>query len=73
MISQGELFLCPDKQGTPEEGRRIQRPKRCITTNSNKKADNSPKNNTQKIAHQASSKKFKQKISLGEKNLNRLN
>ena len=27
MISQVESFLCPDKQGTPEEGRRIQRPK----------------------------------------------
>ena len=27
-----ESFLCPDKQGTPEEGRRIQRPKGCEKT-----------------------------------------
>ena len=31
-----ESFPYPDKQGTPEEGRRIQRPKRCATTNNNK-------------------------------------
>ena len=31
-ISQIESFLCPDKQGTPEEGRRIQQPKRCEKT-----------------------------------------
>ena len=35
MISQAESFLWPDKQGTPDEGRRIQRPKRCFTTNNN--------------------------------------
>ncbi len=29
MISQVESFLCPDKQGTPEEDGRIQQPKRC--------------------------------------------
>ena len=29
MIFQVESFLFPDKQGTPEEGRRIQRPKCC--------------------------------------------
>ena len=28
MISQVESFICPDKQGAPEEGRRIERPKR---------------------------------------------
>ena len=33
MISQIESFLYPDKQGTPEEGRRIQRLKRCEKTN----------------------------------------
>ena len=32
MISQVEAFLCPDKQGTHEEGRRIQRPKLCEKT-----------------------------------------
>ena len=28
MISQVETFLCPDKQGAPEEGRRIKQLKR---------------------------------------------
>ena len=28
-ISLVESFLCPDKQGTPEKGRRIQQPERC--------------------------------------------
>ena len=28
MISQVESFLCPNKQGTPDEGWRIQQPKR---------------------------------------------
>ena len=37
-------FPYPDKQGTPEERRRIQRPKRCITTNNKEDEDNSPKN-----------------------------
>ena len=32
------------KKGTPEEGRRIQRLKRCISTNYNKDEDSSPKN-----------------------------
>ena len=32
MISLVESFLRPDKQEIPEEGRRIQRPKRCVTT-----------------------------------------
>ena len=44
MVSQVESFLCPDKQGTPEEGRRMQRPKPWVTTNNNKDEDNSPKN-----------------------------
>ena len=57
MISQVESFLFPDKQGTPEKDWRIQRPKRCVTTNNNKDEDNSPKNHTQNIVHQASSKK----------------
>ena len=46
MISQVESFLCPDKQGTPEEGRRIQRPKRC--KKNNKDEHNSPKTLTKK-------------------------
>ena len=50
MISQVESFLCPDKQGTPEKGRRIQRPKRWVTTKNYKDEDNSPKNHTQNIA-----------------------
>ena len=48
MISGVELFLYPDKQRTPEEGRRIQRPKR-VTTNKDKDEDNIPKNHTQNI------------------------
>ncbi len=40
MISQVESFLCPDKQETPEQGRRIQRLKRCASTNGNKDEDN---------------------------------
>ena len=50
MICQVESFLCPDKQGTPEEGRRIQQPKRCVSINNNKDEDNSPKNHSQNIA-----------------------
>ena len=65
MISQFESFLCTDKQGTPKKGQRIQRPKRCVTTNNNKDEDNSPKNHTQNIAHQASCQKFKQIIDQG--------
>ena len=56
MISQVESFLCPDKQGTPEEGRMIQPPKR-YNNNNNKDEDNSPKTLTDKN-HQASSQKF---------------
>ena len=51
MISQVESFPCPDKQGTPEEGRRIKRPKRWGSTNNNKDEDNSPKNHTKNIAY----------------------
>ena len=58
-ISQVESFLCPDKQGTPEEGRRIQRPKR---SEKNKDEDNSLKTLTDKN-HQALSGKFRQLIS----------
>ena len=47
MISQVKSFLCPDKQGTLEEGRRIQRPKRC--KKDNKDEDNSPKTLTDKL------------------------
>ena len=60
MISQVKSFPYPDKQRAPEEGQRIQRPKRYVTYNNNKDEDNSPKNNTQNIAHQASSQKFRQ-------------
>ena len=49
MISLVESFLCPEKPGTPEKGRRIRRLKCCATTNSNKDEDNSLKNDTQKM------------------------
>ena len=48
MISWVESFLCPDKQGTPEEGQRIEHPKHCVLTNNNKDEDNSQKNHTHK-------------------------
>ena len=38
--------------------RRIQLPKHCVTTNNDKYGDNSQKNHTQNIAHQASSQNF---------------
>ena len=41
MISQIESFLYPEKQGTPEEGRRIQQLERCDTASNNKDEDNS--------------------------------
>ena len=47
-VSQVESFLCPDKQGTPEESWRIQWPQHCVSTNNNKDEDNSPKNHNQK-------------------------
>ena len=58
MISQIKSFPYPDKQGTPEKGRRMQRLKRCVTININKDEDNSPKNNTKyKKRMQQSSRK----------------
>ena len=47
MVSQVESFLCPDKQRTPKKGWRIQRPKRCVSTNNHKNEDSSLKNNNQ--------------------------
>ena len=47
LISLVELFLYLDKQGTPEVGRWIQRPKRCVLTYHYKDEDNSPKNHNQ--------------------------
>ena len=44
MIFQIESFLCPDKQETSEEVRKIQQPKRCVISNNNKDENNSPKN-----------------------------
>ena len=55
MISQVESFLCPDKPGTPGEGRWIHRPKRFASTNNNKDVANSPNNHPQNIAHQGPS------------------
>ena len=55
MISQVESFLYPEKQGTPEEGWRIQQPKRC--EKNNKDEDNCLETLTDKN-HQASSQKF---------------
>ena len=43
IISLVVSFLCPCKQGTPEEGRGIQRPKRWVSINNYKYEDNSPK------------------------------
>ena len=51
MISQVESFLCPDKQETPEEGRRIQRLKRCASTYCNKDEDKTVQKTTTKIKH----------------------
>ena len=48
MISQVEKCLCPDKQGTHEEGQSIRRLKH-VSTKNNKDEDNSPKNHTQYI------------------------
>ena len=56
MISQVRSFPYPDKQGTPEEGWRIQLPKHCITTTYNEDEDNSLKNQIQNIVHQPTSK-----------------
>ena len=59
MTSQVISFLCPDKQGTPNEGWRIQWPKRCVSTNNNKDEDSSLKNRIQNITHQPSFQKFR--------------
>ena len=59
MTSQVEAFLCPDKQGTPEEGRKIQQLKRW--EKNDKDEDNSPKTLTDKN-HKASSQKFRQLV-----------
>ena len=59
MISQIQSFICLDKQGTLEEGRGTQQPKRC--EKSNKDKENSPKTLTDKN-HQALSQKFRQLI-----------
>ena len=55
MISLVESFLCPDKQGTPEEGWNI------VSTNNNKDEDISPKNHNQNNSHL---KKFQQIVFL---------
>ena len=60
MISTVKSFPYSDKQGTPDESRRIQQPKHCISTYHNKDEDNSPKNNNQNNKYQASSQKFRQ-------------
>ena len=39
MISLVESFIYPYKKGTPEEGRRIQQPKRRVSTSNNKDED----------------------------------
>ena len=46
---QIKSFPCPDKQGTPEEGWRIQQLKRCVKDNNHKDEDNSLKNNTSSL------------------------
>ena len=61
MISQVESFRCQDKQGTPEEGRSIQQPKRC-----GKKNNHKTKTIVRKLLliknNQASSQKFRQLV-----------
>ena len=47
MISQVESFLWSYKQGTPEEGQRVQLLKHRISTYHNKEEDNSMKNYNQ--------------------------
>ena len=55
MVPQVKWFLCPDKQGTPEEGQRIQRLKCCVSTNDNRDVDNSQKNHSQNIFPESNS------------------
>ena len=57
LISQVESFPCPAKQGIPEEGWRIQRPKHYISTTNKIVLDNSLKNHKQNNTYEASSKK----------------
>ena len=59
LISQVESFLCSAKQGTPEEGQKIQWPKQRVSTYHNKDEDNSLKNHNQNDTHQTSSQKFR--------------
>ena len=49
MISQLKSFPYQDKQGTLEEGQRIQRLKYCVTNNNNKDEENSQKKKNHKI------------------------
>ena len=58
IISQVESFLWLDKQGIPEKGRRIQRPKCHDSIKHYKYEDNSPKNHKQNNIHQNSFQKF---------------
>ena len=46
------------KQGTSEEGWRTQQLKRCVSNYHTKNEDNSPKNQNQNNAHEASFQKF---------------
>ena len=59
MISHVESFLSSDKQGTPEEGWKIQQSKHCVLTYCNKDEDNSQKNHNQNNMYQALSKKLR--------------
>ena len=47
MISLVESFLYSEKQGTPEEGQRVERAKCCVSTYPNKDKDKRPKNQNQ--------------------------
>ena len=66
MISKVELFLCPAKHVSSEEGQRIQRQKCYITTNNNKDEDNSPKNHNTKYTSSLISEIESDKINLCE-------
>ena len=50
MIPCRIILKTPDKEGILEEGRGIQRPKRCVITNKNTDEDNILKNHTQKYS-----------------------
>ena len=62
MISKVESFLYPDKQETPEEDRRIQRPKGYENKNNNKDEDNSPKTHIDKKACESLSFDFSYRV-----------